>query len=528
MYRVLVSDTLATEGIDILKNTPSIEVDVKTGLPPAELAEIIGNYDGLVIRSATKVSAAIIERAARLKVIGRAGSGLDNVDAEAASKRGIVLMNTPGGNTITTAEHAVAMMLSLARQIPQATSSMKIGKWEKKKFMGAEVYNKVLGVIGIGRIGSIVASRAQGLKMHVIAYDPFITAEAAEKMEIGLAGSLDELLEKADFITLHSPLTNETKEIINKSNIAKMKKGVFIINCARGGLVNEQDLYEGLASKKVAGAALDVFQEEPTTNTALLALENVIATPHLGASTDEAQRNVAVAIAEQLVDYFVRGEIRNAVNMPSVSAEMISLIKPYLALAEKLGAFQSQLVAGAVEEAVIEFSGEILEYDITPVTIAVIKGLLSPILHDSVNYVNAPIIARERGIKVIESKSSERKDYRSMIGLTIRTNKEESFAAGAVFGREEYRIVRVNKFSLDVVPEGHLIVIYNQDKPGVIGNIGVTMGNHGINIARLHLGREQVDGIALVVLSTDSSLSDTVVAKLRELPHVISTTTIDM
>ncbi|MBN2255081.1 MAG: phosphoglycerate dehydrogenase [Deltaproteobacteria bacterium] len=527
MKKVLVSDTLAKEGIEIFKNAEGIEVDVITNLTPEELAGIIGNYDGLAIRSASKVTAEIVEKAKNLKVIGRAGIGLDNVDVPAASKRGIVVMNTPGGNTITTAEHAISMMLSLARKIPQATSSMKSGKWEKKKFMGTEVYNKTLGIIGIGRVGSIVANRAQGLGMNVLAYDPFISPEAAGKMGIQL-GSFDDVLQQSDFISIHSPLTNETRNIIDSEAIAKMKNGAIVVNCARGGIVNEKDLYDALISGKLAGAALDVFEEEPTKNTDLISLDNVICTPHLGASTDEAQRNVAIAIAQQIVGYLTMGDIKNAVNFPSVSGEILTLIRPYLDLAEKLGTFESQMVTGGIEQVTIEYSGEILDYDVAPVTVAFIKGLLTPILKENINFINAPIIAKERGIKIIESKSSETTDYRNMITITVRTSKEERFAAGTIFGKKDERIVKIDKFILDVIPEGNMLVLYNYDKPGVIGNIGTTLGKNNINIARLHLSREQVDGQALVVLSTDSLLPENVLKEMRDLPNVISVIQIEM
>ncbi len=527
MKKVLVSDTLSQEGIDIFKNAEGIEVDVITNLTPDELSGVIGNYDGLAIRSATKVTADIIEKAENLKVIGRAGIGLDNVDVPAASKQGIVVMNTPGGNTITTAEHAISMMLSLARKIPQATSSMKSGKWEKKKFMGTEVYNKTLGIIGIGRVGSIVANRAQGLKMNVLAYDPFISPEAAEKMGIQL-GSIDEVLSQSDFISVHAPMTNETRNLIDAKAIAKMKDGAAVINCARGGIVSEKDLYDALVSGKLAGAAIDVFEEEPTTNIDLVSLDNVICTPHLGASTDEAQRNVAIAIAKQIVDYLTIGDIKNAVNFPSVSGEILTLIRPYLSLAERLGSFESQLVKGGIEQVTIEYSGEILDYDVAPVTVAFIKGLLSPILKETINFINAPVIAKERGIKIIESKSSETTDFRNLISITVKTAKEERFAAGTIFGRKDERIVKIDKFILDVIPEGNMLVLYNYDKPGVIGNIGMTLGENNINIARLHLSREQVDGQALVVISTDSLLPEDVLKKMRDLPNVISVTQIEM
>ncbi|MDD5711320.1 MAG: phosphoglycerate dehydrogenase [Smithellaceae bacterium] len=527
MKRVLVSDSLSQEGIEIFKNTKGLKVDVMTNLTPDELKGVIKDYDGLAIRSATKVTKEIIDHAANLKVIGRAGIGLDNVDLEAASKRGIVVMNTPGGNTITTGEHAIAMMMALARKIPQATASMKAGKWEKSKFMGSEVCNKTLGIVGIGRVGTIVAERAQGLRMNVIAYDPFISPEAAEKMGITLV-TLDKLLKTSDFISIHTPLTKETKNIINKAALGKMKKGVYIINCARGGIIDEGDLHDAIVSGKVAGAALDVFAEEPTKNKELIALDNVVCTPHLGASTDEAQVNVAIAIAEQIADYLTKGEIKNALNFPSVSAELLTVIQPYLALAEALGKFEAQLVTGAIKEVKIEYSGEILNYNVAPITISVIKGLLTPILNESINFINAPLVAKERGISVVESRSSEVKDYTSMIKLTIKTSKETHCASGAIFGRHDPRIVMVNKFTLDVIPEGHMIVLYNHDRPGVIGNIGTTLGTSGVNIARLHLSRELIDKKAMVVLSTDDLISEEVLEKLRNLPNVISVTQLEM
>jgi D-3-phosphoglycerate dehydrogenase / 2-oxoglutarate reductase len=525
--RVLVSDTLSPEGIEILKNTPGIEVDVMTNLTPDELKGVIKEYDGLAIRSATKVTKEIIDCADKLAVIGRAGIGLDNVDIITASKRGIVVMNTPGGNTITTGEHAIAMMLSLARKIPQATASMKAGKWEKNKFMGNEYYNKTLGIIGIGRVGTIVADRALGLKMNVIAYDPFISPPAAEKIGITLV-TLDELLNKSDFITVHTPSTKDTKGIINTAAFAKMKKGVFIINCARGGIIVEKDLYDALVAGHVAGAALDVFEEEPTKNKELVGLDNVICTPHLGASTDEAQINVAIAIAEQIAGYLTKGEIRNAVNFPSVSAELLNVIKPYLVLAEKLGTFEAQLIKGGIKEVNIEYSGEILNYNVAPITISLLKGLLTPILNENVNYINAPVIAKDRGIRVIESRSSEVGDYTSMISLTVKTAEEKSCTAGTIFGRQEPRIVRINEFTVELIPEGHMLIVSNNDKPGVIGNIGTTLGANKVNIARLHLSRGQVEKRAIVVLTTDSMVSRDVLDKLQGLPNIISITQIEM
>jgi len=481
----------------------------------------------LIVRSSTKVTAEIIEAAVKLSAIGRAGAGVDNIDIPAASKRGIVVMNTPGGNTVTTGEHAIAMMLSLARKIPQATASMKAGLWEKSKFMGNEYCNKTLGIIGLGRVGTVVADRAIGLKMTVIACDPFISPEVAEQMGVKLV-SMDELYAHADFITVHSPLMPETKNLVNADSFAKMKQGVFLIHCARGGIVNEKALYDALTSGKVAGAAIDVFEEEPTKNMDLIRLENVICTPHLGASTDEAQTNVAIAIAHQIVAYFLTGEIKGAVNFPSVSADVMAVIHPYLDLAEKLGVFQAQLLTGAVQEVTVEYSGEMINHNVASITISLIKGLLESILHEAVNYINAPIIARERGIRIVEVKNSETKDFNNMIAVTIKTSKEISRTAGAVFGKNDLRIVQVNDFSVEIVPEGYLLAVSNDDQPGVIGNLGTTLGNNKVNIARLHLSRDAQAKKALVILNTDSAVGTDVLEILRKLPHVLSVKPIKM
>jgi D-3-phosphoglycerate dehydrogenase len=525
--RVLVSDSMASEVAEILGNAPGVNVDVKTGMKPDELKDVIQDYDALIVRSATRVTAEVIEAAVKLSAIGRAGAGVDNIDIPAASKRGIVVMNTPGGNTITTAEHAIAMMVSLARKIPQATASMKAGLWEKTKFMGNEYCNKTLGIIGLGRVGTVVADRAIGLKMNVIAHDPFISPEVAEKMGVKMV-SMDELYAHSDFITVHSPLAAETRNLVNEESFARMKKGVFLIHCARGGIVNEKALYEALKSGKVAGAAIDVFEEEPTRNMDLIGLHNVICTPHLGASTDEAQTNVAIAIAHQIAAYFATGEIKGAVNFPSVSSEVMAQIKPYLELAEKLGTFQAQLLTGAIQEVNVEYSGEILNHNVAPITISLIKGLLDPILTETVNYINAPVIARERGIKVVESKSTETKDFTNMISLTVKTSKETRKTAGATFGRNDPRIVRVNEFSVEIVPEGYMLAVSNDDRPGVIGNLGTTLGDNNVNIARLHLSRDAQAKKALVVLNTDSPVGSEILEKLRKLPHVISITPIEM
>jgi D-3-phosphoglycerate dehydrogenase len=518
--KVLVSDNISPKGVAILKKA-GLEVDVKTGMKPEELKACIGEYHGLVIRSATKVTAEIIDAAVNLRVIGRAGSGLDNVDKAAASKKGIVVMNTPGGNTITTAEHSVAMLFSVARLIPQATASMKAGKWEKKKFMGVELFNKTLGILGLGNIGSQVAKRAQGLEMNVIAYDPFLSEEKAKTLGIRKV-SLDDLFTLSDFITVHTPLTPETKGVVNAETIAKMKDGVRIINCARGGIINEQDLYEALKIGKVAGAALDVFEKEPPTDNPLLTLDSVICTPHLGASTEEAQENVALAVAEQIVDYLVNGTIRNAVNFPSIPADQVPRLQPYISLAEKLGSFSSQIFEGGVTEITVEYRGDAAEINAAPVTIAAIKGFLSPILLETVNFVNAPFIARERGIEVKETKTKDSGDYQSIIALRIRSTDGESYVAGTLFSKKDPRIIMIDDYKVEIVPEGELLLMYNNDKPGVIGNIGTLLGENGINIARMHFGRETAGGKAISVVSIDSTPTPEIIQKIKTLPNILS------
>lgn len=518
--RVLISDNISPKGIKILKDA-GLEVDVKTGMKPEELKACIGEYDGLVIRSATKVTSEIIDAATNLKVIGRAGSGLDNVDKVAATKKGIVVMNTPGGNTITTAEHTIALLFALARKIPQATASMKSGRWEKKKFMGVELFNKTLGIIGIGNIGSQVAKRAQGLQMNVIAYDPFLSEDKAKTMGVEKV-SLEELFRRSDFITIHTPITPETRNMINKETIKIMKEGVRIINCARGGIINEKDLYDALIEGKIGGAALDVFEKEPPENNPLLALDNVVSTPHLGASTEEAQENVAIAVAEQVVDYLIHGTIRNAVNFPSIPADQVARLQPYINLAEKLGGFAAQIFEGGVTEMTIEYRGEASEINITPVTIAAIKGFLTPILEETVNFVNAPLIAKERGIEVKETKSTDAGDYQSMVVIRLKAKDRESYIAGTLFSRKNPRIVVIDNFKVEIVPEGELLFMYNNDKPGVIGNIGTLLGKNNINIARMHFGRETPGGKAISVVTIDTPATPEIIEEIKRLPNILS------
>ncbi len=519
--KVLVSDPIAQDGIEILKNA-GLEVLEKHGLSKEELLETIKEVDAIIIRSATKMTPEIIEAGKDLKLIARAGTGLDNVDIEAANRRGIVVMNCPGGNTVSAAEHTISMMLALARNIPQATASMKAGKWEKKRFMGREIAGKTLGIIGLGRIGSVVADRAKGLKMRVIAYDPYVNPEQAEHIGVEMM-SLEELLPQADFVTVHVPLTKHTRGLINKDVLAKMKEGAMFIHCARGGIVNEEDLYEAIKSGKLAGAALDVFEQEPPPEGyPLLQLENVICTPHLGASTIEAQKNVALAIASQVVDFLLHGVVRNAVNMPSVSAEQMPILKPYLVLSERLGALQAQLAEGPIQEINIEYQGDVAGLETKPITIALLKGLLTPALREDVNYVNAPIRAKERGIKVTESRTSSTEDFINLIKVSVKYAGGENVVAGTIFGKKEPRIVQINDFRLDAVPEGHMLYIMNEDRPGVIGHIGITIGEAGINISRMHVGQEPAKKCNIILLCLDSEAPKELLERLEALPHVLS------
>ncbi|MFQ5509157.1 MAG: phosphoglycerate dehydrogenase [Leptospirillia bacterium] len=519
--RVLVSDKMSPKVEEILKRE-GIQVDVSTGNSPEELAKIIGNYDGLVVRSATKVTADIVAHADKLKVVGRAGSGLDNVDIPQATKRGVVVMNTPGGNTVTTAEHAFSLLCSLARNVPQATASLKAGKWEKGKFMGVELYGKTLGVVGAGQIGSHVIRLAQGFGMHVIAYDPFLSPEQAEKKGIELT-TLDAIYQRADFITLHTPLTAETKHMIGADTIEKMKPEVRIVNCARGGLVDEAALCEALKSGRVAGAAFDVFESEPVDpDNPLLALDNFICSPHLGASTHEAQESVAVAVAEQIADYLVRGVIRNAVNFPSIAPELVPHLSPYVTLAEKLGGALSQVYEGGLDRVTIEYRGKVADLDVASVTIGVLKGLLQPILNDTVNFVNAPLIAKERGIEVVEVKEAEADVMASTLTITAEAGGKSNRVIGLLTSRNEPRIVELNDIVVEVVPEGYMLVLANEDTPGVIGAIGTVLGDLGINIALMNFGRDAPGGRAIAVVNVDQKVPDKVLQALQAIPNILS------
>jgi D-3-phosphoglycerate dehydrogenase len=521
MHRVLVADKLSAAGLDILRAAPDIEVDQAVGLKPAELAEKIPPYHGLIVRSGSTVTAEVIAAAANLKAIGRAGIGVDNIDVEAATKKGVVVMNTPAGNNVTTAEHAISMMLALARSIPQATASMKAGKWEKGKFTGSEVFNKTLGIVGLGNIGSLVADRALGLKMKVIAYDPFISPEAAQRLGVELV-TLDELFPRSDFVSIHTPLNPQTRGLIGAAAFAKMKKGVRIINCARGGIVDETALAAAIQDGKVAGAALDVFEQEPpAADHPLLKLDKVICTPHLGAATDEAQINVAIAIAQQMVNYLTTGVIQDAVNVPSISTELLEVLGPYLILGEKVGTLQAQLMAAAPREVAIEYAGEVTEHDVKAITLSILRGLLSR-ASDVVNYVNAPAIAKELGIKVVEAKSNQSKGFSNLVTTTVHTSAGTTIVAGAIFGQRVIRIVRINDFFLDADPEGFILMLNNRDMPGVVGSVGTLLGEAKINIARLELGRERIGGMAISLIHVDDEIPEAVLARLRTLPNIVS------
>ena len=524
--KVLVSDNLGEIGVRTMQEAGGIEVDVKTGLSPEEIKAIIGQYDALVIRSATKVTEDLLEAAVRLKVVGRAGIGLDNVDIQAATKRGVVVMNTPTGNVITTAEHTIAMIMSLSRNIPVGTATLKAGQWEKKRLQGREVFNKWLGVIGFGKIGSIVADRARGLKMRVMVHDPFVAPEQIEKAGFKSVG-LEELYRTADYITVHVPKVKGTEKLIDGAAFAQMKEGVMIINCARGGILDEEALGEALASGKVAGAALDVFEREPPGACGLFCHERVICTPHLGASTLEAQTNVAVAVAEQIIAYMKDGTIVNAVNVPSITGELLKKLGPYLALADSIGLLQAQLSRGPVKKVEIIYEGDFNGLGLSPVTMAILRGLLTPMVRDAVNFVNSPVIAKEMGIKVIESTSAESDHFINLISVRVSTTDMTTTVAGTIYGKRDPRIVQIDSFGLELVPEGHLALIYNEDKPGAIGSIGTTLGRHDINISRMQVGQDQDGENNIIFIRTDTLIPDDVLAELRALPQVRTVTPLE-
>ncbi|MFC3079278.1 phosphoglycerate dehydrogenase [Phenylobacterium terrae] len=515
--RVLIADKLSPAAVDIFKQR-GVEADVKTGLSKDELLKIIGDYDGLAVRSATKADKDVIAAAAKkLKVIGRAGIGVDNVDIPAATAAGIVVMNTPFGNSITTAEHAIAMMFACARQLPAADLSTQAGKWEKNRFMGVELYGKTLGLIGAGNIGSIVADRALGLKMKVVAYDPFLSPERAVEMGVEKV-ELDQLLARADVITLHTPLTDKTRNILSAENLARTKKGVLIVNCARGGLVDEAALRKLLDEGHVGGAAFDVFVEEPAKENVLFGAENFIATPHLGASTVEAQENVALQVAEQMSDYLLTGAVTNALNSPSVTAEEAPRLKPFVALAEKLGGFAGQMVDFGIKAIDIAYEGEVSALNTRPLTAAALSGVLRPMLED-VNMVSAPAVAKERGITVSESKQDDSPVYESLVRITITTEKgKRSFAGSLLAGAP--RVVEVKGMDLDAPFAPTMLYVNNLDKPGFIGNLGALLAEAGVNIATFNLGRVAAGEDAICLVGVDQDPDAALLGKIQALPHV--------
>src|ERR1700689_5707992 len=517
--RVLTPDALSPAAVAIFKDR-GIEVDFQPNLgkDKDKLAETINGFDGLAIRSATKVTAKMLEKAKSLKVIGRAGIGVDNVDIPAATARGIIVMNTPFGNSITTAEHAITLMLALARQIPEADASTRAGKWEKNKFLGVEIFGKTLGVIGCGNVGSIVADRALGMKMKVVAYDPYLSAERAVDLGVEKV-SLEELLRRADFVTLHTPLTEKTRNIISADSLALTKKGVRLINCARGGLIAEPALFVALKSGHVAGAALDVFVNEPATDSPLFALPNVVCTPHLGASTSEAQENVALQVAEQMSDYLIRGAITNAVNFPSISAEEAPKLKPFVALAEKLGSFAGQLTETGIQRCQITYEGLVAQINTRALTSAAVAGLLRPMLQN-VNVVSAPILAKERGIVVEETRREAAGDYESLMTVTVTTDRQTRSVSGTVYADGHPRIINIKGIRMDAAFGPSMLYVTNQDKPGFVGRFATLLAGAGINIATFHLGRDSAGGDAIALVEVDGTVPPSVLAEVQKIPNV--------
>jgi len=524
--KVLVSDPLSEEGLKVLKER-GIKFDLKPKLPPDELKKIIGEYQGLIIRSGTKVTAEVINACRDLKVIGRAGVGVDNVDINAATKKGILVMNTPGGNTISTAEHTVSMLLALNRNIPQANISLKNGEWNRKKFMGVELSGKILGIIGLGRIGIEVAKRANSFGMKIIAFDPFLSFEKAQQHKVRLV-ELVELFSQSDYITVHAPLSAETRHLLGKEQFEMMKKGVKILNCARGGIVDEKALYAAIDKGIVSGVALDVFEKEPAKDNPLVQLGCVVATPHLGASTEEAQVNVAVEIAHQVADVLQNTGIHNAVNFPSIAGETSKILNPYINLAEKLGSLQVQITSGHITKLNIKYGGDIVNYALEPVTIALIKGLLTPILQESINYVNAQVIAKERGIVVSETKVLETEQFANLISVEIETNKGKSFVAGTLFTKSTPRIVRINGFYTDIIPSGYILITHNLDRPGTVGKIGTILGDNNVNIAAMNFGRTSPGGKSIIVLNIDHNLTNEVVSQIKAIDNILDVKLVEL
>jgi D-3-phosphoglycerate dehydrogenase len=520
--KILISDKFPAEGLKIFEETEGFTVDYQPGLSAEQLLQAVQDVDALVVRSGTQITEAVFAAAPKLKAIGRAGVGTENIDLTAANHKGVVVMHTPFGSTTTTAEHTIAMLMALARQIPAACQSTKSGKWESERFLGIEIAGKTLGVIGAGKIGRLVVERARALKMKAVVYDPNLAGETirllgAEQVE------LDELLERADFLTLHAPLTQETKNILNAETLARLKPGSYIINCATGGLIDEEALVHALAEGRVAGAALDVFYKEPPRpDHPLLAFEQVICTPHLRTATRDAQVNITVQVARQIVDFLKNGMIVNAVNVPSISAELLQTLRPYIDLAERLGSFQAQLYAKGISEVHLEYAGGVSEFPVAPLSMAALKGLLTPIVGPTVNYINAPHLARERGIRIVETKSKDSEGYSSLIQLNIVGKNGEHSVAGAMFSETDYRIVSVDGYNVEAIPKGQILVLFNADRPGMIGFIGQVLGEANINIAMMNLSRQVINDKAVSLISVDSCIPEETLEKLRAHEHILA------
>jgi D-3-phosphoglycerate dehydrogenase len=512
----LVSDPIAEEGLDILRRDPAIEVVVKTDHTPDELKRAVAQADALLVRSQTKVTAEVIAAGTRLKVIARAGVGVDNVEVAAATRRGIIVINSPEGNTIAATEHALALLLALSRRIPQAYESMRRGEWKRSKFVGVELYNKTLGLFGLGKIGSEVARRARAFGMHILAHDPYIPAEHAERLGVELV-SLAELLAKSDYVSIHAPLTKDTRGAVGAAELARCKPGLRIVNTARGGIVEEQALANAVKSGVVAGAAVDVFEQEPPRESPLVGVEGIIVTPHLGASTEEAQVRVAVDVAEQVVEVLHGRPARTAVNVTPVRPEALAALQPYMTLAEKLGRLQAQLADGPLTDLEITYSGEIADLDVTAVTPSFLVGLLQPALEEHVNLVNAPLLAEARGLRVKESRSTAAEDYASLIISRVASERGEHVIAGTLFGRSDLRIVRLDDYRVDFEPRGYMLIADHHDRPGVIGKVGTILGGEDINIADMHVGRRTARGKAAMILAVDSPIPPAVLKKISRL-----------
>ena len=527
--RIVVSDAIAAPGLDLLQKASGLQVDYRPDLSADELSACVGDYEGLIVRSRTKVTAEVLANANRLRVIGRAGIGVDNIDVAAATAAGVVVMNTPEGNTNTAAEHTIAMLLALARNIAPADGAMKRDEWERERFVGVEVAGKTLGVIGLGRVGALVAKKAQGLGMVTLAYDPFVSRERGQAMGVELL-ELSELLPQVDFITVHTPKTRGTTHLIGREEFALMKRGARVVNCARGGIIDEVALYEAIQSGTVMGAALDVFESEPPGEGELRLVHHpaVLCTPHLGASTEDAQERVAVDIAQQMIDYLLSGSIRNAVNVYPLDAEMLRKVEPYMHLAELLGSFVVQMVEGGLTEVAVRYSGDAATLEFKPITAALLTGVLKKSLPEHVNVVNAPHLAKERGIRVSETISSDIEDYSSLITVELATDKSKRQVAGTLFGRKEARIVRVDDYRLEAVPSGYMLVFSNQDTPGVIGTIGTILGSNRVNIAGMQLGRVAPHGMAVAVVNVDSAIPAAIMQEIRRLPNIFYATLVEL